>query len=165
MRKRVWLAVALGSVLVLGTVALVLSRMGTTSTHHAQIRILVPEYETDPGRMLKDYEQAVQAIEAWAGPAGFYRLPENTDRPRQRWIGSGANRNERIVWFQEKSPRDKSFPREVMIACDPDGPFAIEIALAEGYRRHPSRQLHALYEALRDRMEQLYPGKLHGSVW
>jgi len=165
MQKKIWVAVTLGLVVTLAAVAFVWSRLGAVTTHHAQIRVPVPEYETDPNRMLKDYEQIVQAVAAWAGPAGFYRLPGDTNLPRQRWLGSGTERNERLVWFQEKTPGDKSFPREVLIACDPDGPFAIEIAMAEGYRRRPSRQLQAMYEALRQRLEQLYPGQVRGSVW
>ncbi len=163
--KKICIAAAVELAAIVAIGAIVWSRLPAVSTHHAQIRIETPEYERDKERMLQDYERVVQTVEAWADPAGFYRLPADTNLPRQRWFGSGTERNERIAWFQEKNPQDKSFPREVMIACDPDGPFDIQALLAEGYSRHPSRELQAIYESLRQRLEGLRPGNVRGSIW
>lgn len=167
MRRKLWLNVGVGAVVALVVGVWMTSRLWPLSTHHCQIRVQSPQYERDKDRMLKDYEQVVGIVEGWAGGAGFCRLPDDTKVSRLQWFGSGAQGNERIVWFQQErgTVSDSSFPTQVMVVCDPDGPFEIQIMTSEGYRRRPSKQLQSIHDTLVQRIESCCSAQVCGSIW
>lgn len=167
MRRRLCLSVGVGIAVALFVGVWLTSHLWPLSTHHCQIRVQSPQYERDKDRMLKDYEQVVEIVEGWAGGAGFRRLPDDAQATRQRWFGSGVQGNERIVWFQQEqgTASDTSFPTEVLIVCDSDGPCEIQILAAEGYFRRPSKQLQGIRDTLVQRIESSCAAQVQGNIW
>lgn len=165
MSRKLWLGVSAGAVGVLVVAAVVIPRLWTVSTHHCQIRVLTPEGQEDGSLRQKEFEQVLGIVEEWAGRAGFDRPPDGTQSSRQSWFSSDAKGNERIISFREEPAKGESFATELMIVCEPDGPTEIQIMISEGYSRHPSKQLHGIYDSLLPPIERCCPGRVRGSIW
>jgi len=167
MHRRLCLHVGVGIAAALFVGVCLTSHLWPLSTHHCQIRVQSPQYEQDKDRMFEDYEQVVRIVEGWAGGAGFRRLPDDAQPTRQQWFGSGVQGNERIVRFQQEqgTVSDISFPTEVMIVCDPDGPSEIQIMTSEGYFRRPSKQLQGIRDTLVQRIELSCSAQVQDNIW
>ncbi len=126
-----------------------------TSTHDAQIRVALPKPAGPMEARLAEYDRIIEVVNAWAGEAGFERVPPEQAGSMHLSQGtSAANGNERVTWFRETQAGDPSWPIEVMVTFDPDAAPVVEITIAEGYHKQPSPRLHDLHRTLLEHLKE-----------
>lgn len=160
-RRFVVAAVTLAGIIVCARLAW---HIKPVSTHHSQITVSLAQHDKD--RWLSEYEQVVRIVEAWAGSAGFYRVPvDRVDSMRQSPIGGSPAGDGWVTYFRETMPRSTTFPTEVMIVGYAEAPARVLVSMSEGYYRRATRGLRVAHDTITNRLEEQYPGKVEGRVW
>jgi hypothetical protein len=161
--------------ILLGTVAIVsLCTVGVyhaffrySSTHHSSITLSLPDGAPNQERRIADYDRVTALLDAWAPTAGFAKVgPEAVGSMRQSWFSSASNGDEKILYYTEHSPKDRSFPIEIMMSFDPDGsPSNVEISTAEGYHRKPTAKLQSVHADLQKLLSENFPDQVKCGIW
>jgi hypothetical protein len=161
--------------ILLGTVAIVvLFTVGAyqvffrySSTHHSSITLYLPDGAPNLDRRIVDYDRVAVLLDTWAPTAGFTKVaPESVGSMRQKWFSSASNGDEKIFYYTEQLPKDRSFPIEIMMSFDPDGsPPKVEISTAEGYHRKPTAKLRKVHADLQKMLSQNFPDQVKCGIW
>ena len=163
--RKLWIVMTVVVVLIaLATIQIVF--FSNTSTHHFSISISLPEGDANMDRRIADFDKIIGLLDAWAPTAGFVKVsPDAPASTLQSWFSSTANGNEKTVYFTEQSPKNPSFPMEIMAYFDPDGSPKVEIMTAAGYSKYPTPKFKKLHADLQKLLTDNFPDRIKAKLW
>jgi hypothetical protein len=139
---------------------------GNTSTHHSLIRVSAPTATSGLPSQAVDFNALHGVVDAWAATSGMAPVPPaQAGQMHISWSTSNPNGNEQVLRYRDARPVDPKWPIELIVAYDPDRPYAAELSMGEGFGKTPSPRFRELYDSLTADVRARFGDRVDARIW